>query len=214
MFSAADQAGGLALRLCFFRGFREFRAGPWHRDAVPLQRAMASVRCAAGHTQIERLLRFALEETRRERIAGLILWATLRGPIDRVAGVAGGSDCSAPRFSPFRKARTALLEKSLRRSRERPAASMRASTIQPRIACRPCSMQLQSSQPVVAMRSHALAEQIRWRARCWRTFLDDSRGPDCGAVIFFGALIRLAWLRARATPGRSSWPPPSISPWP
>ncbi|MCH2098244.1 MAG: VWA domain-containing protein [Pseudomonadales bacterium] len=90
MFSAADQAGGLALRLCFFRGFREFRAGPWHRDAVPLQRAMASVRCAAGHTQIERLLRFALQETRRERIAGLILVGdACEEPIDRVAGVAG-----------------------------------------------------------------------------------------------------------------------------
>ena len=90
MFSAADEAGGLALRLCFFRGFREFRAGPWHRDAAPLQRAMASVRCAAGHTQIERLLRFAVEETRAERIAGLILLGdACEEPIDRVAGAAG-----------------------------------------------------------------------------------------------------------------------------
>ena len=90
MFSAADEAGGLALRLCFFRGYREFRAGPWHRDAAPLQRAMASVRCAAGHTQIERLLRFAVEETRAERVAGLVLVGdSCEEPIDRIAGVAG-----------------------------------------------------------------------------------------------------------------------------
>ena len=90
MFSAADEAGGLALRLCFFRGFREFRAGPWHRDAAPLQRAMATVRCAAGHTQIERLLRFAVEETRAERVAGLVLVGdSCEEPIDRIAGVAG-----------------------------------------------------------------------------------------------------------------------------
>jgi len=90
MFDAADEAGGLALRLCFFRGFREFRAGPWHREAAPLQRAMATVRCAAGHTQIERLLRFALEETRAERISGLVLVGdACEESLDRLVGVAG-----------------------------------------------------------------------------------------------------------------------------
>ena len=72
MFEAADAVGGLDLRLCFFRGFREFRASGWHASAPPLQKAMASVRCAAGRTQIERVLDHAVEQTRRDRLGALV----------------------------------------------------------------------------------------------------------------------------------------------
>ena len=90
MFDAAEALGGLALRLCFFRGFREFRAGPWHDSAAPLQRAMASVRCAAGHTQIERVLDFALEATRSEPIAAVVyVGDCVEEDADRLCGRAG-----------------------------------------------------------------------------------------------------------------------------
>lgn len=90
MFEAADAVGGLDLRLCFFRGFREFRTSPWHDRAAPLQKAMASVHCAAGHTQIGRVLDFALEETRRERLGALVyVGDCFEEDADRVCGRAG-----------------------------------------------------------------------------------------------------------------------------
>lgn len=90
MFEAADAVGGLDLRLCFFRGFREFRTSPWYDRAAPLQKAMASVRCAAGHTQLRRVLEFALEETRRDRLGALVFVGDcFEEDADRVCGRAG-----------------------------------------------------------------------------------------------------------------------------
>jgi hypothetical protein len=90
MFDAAAALGGLELRMCFFRGFRDFRAGSWHGSAAPLQRAMASVRCAAGHTQIERVLDFALEATRSDRVTALVyVGDCVEEDADRLCGRAG-----------------------------------------------------------------------------------------------------------------------------
>jgi hypothetical protein len=90
MFEAADAVGGLDLRLCFFRGFRDFRTSGWHGSAPPLQKAMASVRCAAGHTQLERVLDFAIDETRQERLGALVyVGDCFEEDADRACGRAG-----------------------------------------------------------------------------------------------------------------------------
>ncbi|MEE4299593.1 MAG: VWA domain-containing protein [Pseudomonadales bacterium] len=90
MFDAADAVGGLDLRLCYFRGFREFRSSGWHGHAAPLQKAVATVRCAAGHTQLGRVLDFAIEQTRRERLGALVyVGDCFEEDADRVCGRAG-----------------------------------------------------------------------------------------------------------------------------
>lgn len=90
MFDAATTLGGLELRLCFFRGFGEFRRSDWKRDATALRDAMTRVRCAAGRTQIERVLRLALEETRERRIQALVyVGDCMEEDADRLCGLAG-----------------------------------------------------------------------------------------------------------------------------
>jgi hypothetical protein len=72
MFEATADLGGLDVQLCYFRGFREFRASPWVDDARRLARHMTSVRCAGGATQIGRTLEHALEETRKDRVNAVV----------------------------------------------------------------------------------------------------------------------------------------------
>ena len=69
MFRAAT---GLAVQLVYYRGLAECRASPWLRDGAEVQRRMRGVACLAGRTQIGRVLRHALAETRTARVAALV----------------------------------------------------------------------------------------------------------------------------------------------
>ena len=60
MFEATASMGGLEIQLAYYRGYGEFKAAPWAGDAEVLQKRMTSIRCAAGQTQIARLLKHAL----------------------------------------------------------------------------------------------------------------------------------------------------------
>lgn len=64
MFLATRELGGLAVQVCYYRGFNEFRATPWINDTDRLLRAMNRVSCLGGHTQIRKVLGQALKETR------------------------------------------------------------------------------------------------------------------------------------------------------
>jgi len=72
MFEEAAAIGGLELQVAFFRGFGEFRATRWTADSKALIRPMSRVFCLGGHTQIERVLKHALKETKKERINALV----------------------------------------------------------------------------------------------------------------------------------------------
>lgn len=72
MFHETAALGGLDVQLCFYRGFREVRASRWQSDADGLARLMGAVRCAAGATQIGRILDHALRETARRRVDALV----------------------------------------------------------------------------------------------------------------------------------------------
>ncbi|MFN4010840.1 MAG: VWA domain-containing protein [Pannonibacter sp.] len=56
MFDEAARAGGLEVKLVYFRGFDECRASPWVPDARALARMMDKVTCQGGHTQIRKVL--------------------------------------------------------------------------------------------------------------------------------------------------------------
>lgn len=72
MFLATRGIGGLAVSLAYYRGFGEFAATPYLTDAQELARRMTMVSCLGGQTQILRLLRHALAETKRQRVAALV----------------------------------------------------------------------------------------------------------------------------------------------
>lgn len=72
MFAATAGLGGLAMQLCYFRGFAEFQATPWLSDADALVRRMTGVMCLAGTTQMARVLRHAVREAAAARISALV----------------------------------------------------------------------------------------------------------------------------------------------
>jgi hypothetical protein len=72
MFQVTRALGGLDVQLAFFRGFGEFKVSKWTSDATELTRLMTGVGCLAGETQIGKLLKHAVNETRKRRINALV----------------------------------------------------------------------------------------------------------------------------------------------
>ncbi|MCU0986952.1 MAG: VWA domain-containing protein, partial [Acetobacteraceae bacterium] len=72
MFEATRGLGGLSMSLCYFRGYGEFAATPWLSDTDELTRRMTGVSCLGGQTQIDKVLRHAVAETRKERVNALV----------------------------------------------------------------------------------------------------------------------------------------------
>ncbi len=72
MFTQTRGLGTLDIQLCFYRGYDEFRVSPWHHRADTLLRAMSTVTCLGGATQIERVLRHALREHARNPVQALV----------------------------------------------------------------------------------------------------------------------------------------------
>jgi hypothetical protein len=62
MFRATADVASLAIQLAYYRGLGELHLGNWQGDAENLARKMSEVHCAAGRTQIARLLRAALKQ--------------------------------------------------------------------------------------------------------------------------------------------------------
>lgn len=72
MFEETRALGGLDVQLCFYRGYREFVASPWVSAPGALLQRMTSVTCAAGYTQVVRVLEHALQESLRHRVRALV----------------------------------------------------------------------------------------------------------------------------------------------
>lgn len=90
MFDSTARLGGLEIQLCYYRGFREFHASAWCRDSRRLLREMTAVRCLAGHTQIARLQRHAIEETRRRKVNAVVfIGDCVEEPADTLGDLAG-----------------------------------------------------------------------------------------------------------------------------
>lgn len=72
MFEATAALGGLEIQLVFYRGFGECKASRWLSSAADLHRAMRSVFCVGGQTQIRRVLDHALKAARQARVNALV----------------------------------------------------------------------------------------------------------------------------------------------
>jgi hypothetical protein len=90
MFTETRDLGGIEVQLCFYRGVIEFEASPWCTDARELLGIMSRVRCAAGLTQIGRVLAHAIDETARRRVNALVfIGDCVEENPDALAGLAG-----------------------------------------------------------------------------------------------------------------------------
>ncbi len=72
MFQAAGTVGELAMQLVYFRGFGECAASKWVRDAQALAALMTRIDCRGGQTQIRKVLRHTIDETRRRKVQALV----------------------------------------------------------------------------------------------------------------------------------------------
>lgn len=72
MFRASADLNALAIQLAYYRGLGELQLGDWQSDTAELARQMSQVHCAAGRTQIGRLLEAALHQQRDARARALV----------------------------------------------------------------------------------------------------------------------------------------------
>jgi hypothetical protein len=72
MFEETVSLGGLEVQLVFYRGFGECRASPWVASSRELVAKMTAVRCLGGQTQIARVLKHAIAETKKAKVNALV----------------------------------------------------------------------------------------------------------------------------------------------
>lgn len=90
MFHQTAALGGLDVQLVFYRGFRECKASKWHSDPTALGKVMTGVRCLGGQTQIAKILKHAIKETKREKVGALVFVGdAFEEDIDAVCHAAG-----------------------------------------------------------------------------------------------------------------------------
>ena len=90
MFEQTSALGGLAIQLCYYRGFNEFNASDWLTHSADLQKRMTAVRCLGGHTQISKVLRHAIGETGRKKVNALVFVGDcMEEKADRLCQLAG-----------------------------------------------------------------------------------------------------------------------------
>ena len=90
MFEATAALGGLDVKLVYYRGFNECKASRWMSSAADLHRVMRAVSCVGGETQIERVLAYALEETKKQRVGALVFVGdAMEENVDRLCQQAG-----------------------------------------------------------------------------------------------------------------------------
>ena len=90
MFQETRDLGGLAVQLCWYRGFREFHASPWCGSADELLPRMTRVHCAAGLTQIGRVLAHAKDAAGCGAVNALVFVGDcVEEDHDTLAGLAG-----------------------------------------------------------------------------------------------------------------------------
>lgn len=90
MFNSTDLLGGLDIQLCYFRGFGEFKATQWLSSSTQLLKHMTSVSCQGGITQIEKVLRQAIKQTKLNKVQALVFVGdSMEEDVDTLCHLAG-----------------------------------------------------------------------------------------------------------------------------
>jgi hypothetical protein len=70
MFDAIKALGAIVVKLIYYRGGNECKAGPWQGDPAVVSQVMQRLSCVTGYTQIERALRYV--EAEDEPVSGVV----------------------------------------------------------------------------------------------------------------------------------------------
>ena len=90
MFQETAALGGLEIQLAYYRGFGEFRASAWASAPDDLLRLMTALHCLAGETQIKKVLRHTLNETKKRSVDALIfIGDCVEEDVDALGAIAG-----------------------------------------------------------------------------------------------------------------------------
>ncbi len=90
MFKETATLGGLEIQLVYYRGFGECKASPWIANSHDLLKRMTGVMCLAGHTQIGKVLKHALKESKKRKVGALVFVGdSIEEDIDRLGPLAG-----------------------------------------------------------------------------------------------------------------------------
>jgi hypothetical protein len=90
MFEATSGLGGLEIQLVYYRGFGEFRHTKWVTDSRSLVRQMTGVHCLGGHTQIRKVLRHAIGETKSKPVNAVVFVGDcMEEDVDHLCHLAG-----------------------------------------------------------------------------------------------------------------------------
>ncbi len=115
MFDAAALAGGLDVKLSYFRGRDEARSSRWVGDARSLTGLMTGIGCHGGLTQIGRILDHAVTEAAKAPVAALAyVGDAMEEDIDRLCHKAGKLAIHNTRAFMFLEGRDASAERAYR----------------------------------------------------------------------------------------------------
>jgi hypothetical protein len=115
MFADTQTLGGIEVQLCFYRGFREFEHSDWIGDSATLLHRMSRVFCAAGLTQIGRVLAHAIEEAGRGRVNALVFVGDcMEEDQEQLADLAGRLGLLGVPAFVFQEGRDPVAEQSFR----------------------------------------------------------------------------------------------------
>ncbi len=90
MFQAAAATGGLEVQLVYYRGMGECRASKWTADPDKLLGLLGKVACIGGETQIGKVLRHAIDETKKARVHALVFVGDcMEEEVDQLCKLAG-----------------------------------------------------------------------------------------------------------------------------
>ena len=90
MFKETEALGGLEVQLIYYRGFGECRASRWVANSGELLRFMTGVFCLAGQTQLGKVLKRAIKETRQKKVSALVFVGdAMEEDIDHLGHMAG-----------------------------------------------------------------------------------------------------------------------------
>src|SRR5215831_1629267 len=72
MFREVATIGGLDMQLVYYRGLGECRASRWISNPTQLAKTMSQIMCAAGETQIGKVLTHTQKETKLLQVSALV----------------------------------------------------------------------------------------------------------------------------------------------
>jgi hypothetical protein len=116
MFATAAAHGGLDVQLVYYRGFSECKASNFVAGGQSLASLMTRIAVGAGQTQIEKVLRHTLDETRKIPVRALVFVGdAMEEQLDVLAGLAAEMGLLGVKAFLFQEGRDKVAEQAFQK---------------------------------------------------------------------------------------------------